>query len=136
MTDEGLTNVPHAEGVNNHMGSAATSDLRVMRTLMGHLKKKNLYFIDSKVIPSSVAERAAKEKGLLFACRDVFIDNQLMDAPIKSQIRKAVKMALKKGKVIMIGHAHRITLKVLKEILPEIDRAGVRLVFVRQLVKR
>lgn len=41
--DEALKSVPYAEGVNNHMGSAATADARVMKTVIGFLKGRGLF---------------------------------------------------------------------------------------------
>ena len=37
--DKALESVPHVEGVNNHQGSLATGDERVMKTVLSHLKK-------------------------------------------------------------------------------------------------
>ena len=42
-----LRNVPHARGVNNHMGSKATANERVMRLVLSELKDRNLLFLDS-----------------------------------------------------------------------------------------
>ena len=47
--DAALLSVPHVEGVNNHQGSEATSNERVMRAVLKHLKEKGLFFIDSNV---------------------------------------------------------------------------------------
>jgi hypothetical protein len=134
--DEAIQDVPYADGMNNHMGSAATCDWRVMRTVLARLKEKNLFFVDSKVIPASVGWRVAKEMGIEYACRDVFIDNQLASDAIKVQLRKAIRMARNRGKVVVIGHDHETTLRTIKEMLPEIEESGVRLVLVRELVKK
>ena len=52
--DQAIASVPHAEGVNNHMGSAATGDRRVMTALLKDLKGRGLFFVDSYVIPETV----------------------------------------------------------------------------------
>ena len=46
-------------GVNNHMGSLLTQDEKAMGYLMDHLKKRGLYFLDSRTIHTSVAEDVA-----------------------------------------------------------------------------
>lgn len=135
-TDEGLLSVPYAEGVNNHMGSAATSDPRVMRTFLKRLKSKNLFFVDSYVIPTTVARWVAQEQGLYFATRDVFIDNQLNSDAIKKQLLKARLIALKTGKVVVIGHDHRITINAIAQMVPELERDGIQFVLARDLVEK
>ena len=133
--DEAVSAIPYAEGMNNHMGSAATSDARMMRIVLSHLKKKNLFFVDSKVISSTVGPAIAKETGIRFAQRDVFIDNVLRSEAIKERLRDAEKIALKTGLVVVIGHDKKATLNALAEMIPDIESKGIRLVYVREIVK-
>lgn len=133
--DEALAGVPHADGVNNHMGSAATSDARVMRTVLSHLKKKNLFFVDSNVIRSTQGPRTAAELGLRFAKRDVFLDNELNEAAIRRQLEEAKALALKTGRAVVIGHDRKVTLKTIKAVVPKFEEEGIRFVLVRDLVE-
>ena len=133
--DRALESVPHAEGVNNHMGSAATSDARVMKTVLSHLLSKGLFFIDSNTAPSSVAPQVAEELKIKFTKRDVFIDNDVDPEAIKKQLEKAKAIALKHGRVVVIGHDKKVTLTVIKEMIPEIEQAGVRFVLAKDLVE-
>src|SRR5207237_306376 len=48
-----------ARGVNNHMGSRATADRRVMTDVLGALPK-GMYFIDSKTTGNSIAGALAR----------------------------------------------------------------------------
>ena len=50
-----LASVPYVVGVNNHQGSAATSNAVLMAELMPALKKRNLFFIDSRTEKTTVA---------------------------------------------------------------------------------
>ena len=51
-----IESLPGAIGANNHRGSAATSDMRVMRAAMEGLKETGLsIFLDSRTAASSVA---------------------------------------------------------------------------------
>ena len=43
-----LDSVPGAVGVNNHMGSAATADPRLMRVVARVLARRGLFFVDSR----------------------------------------------------------------------------------------
>ena len=45
--------VPGAIGVNNHMGSKATADSRVMQTVLGAVWDAGLIFLDSRTTPDS-----------------------------------------------------------------------------------
>ncbi len=132
--DSALESVPHADGVNNHMGSAATSDERVMRTVLSHLTAKNLFFIDSDTDSTTVAPKIAREVGIKFAKRNVFIDNVPDEEMIKNQLEKAKAYALRRGRVVVIGHDKKMTLDVIKSMVPEIEKAGIKLVLVKELV--
>ena len=133
--DSALTSVPHVEGVNNHMGSLATSDERVMRIVLSHLMSKGLFFIDSNTAPATVSPKISRELGIKFAKRDIFIDNEMVPESIKKQLRQAEKLALRTGRAVAIGHGKKMTILVIKEMVPEIEKAGIKLVLVRDLVK-
>lgn len=133
--DEALLSVPYADGVNNHQGSAATSDARVMRVFLAHLKSKRLFFIDSAVISTTKGPAISRELGIPYSKRDVFIDNELNAAAIKKQLLYAAKMARLRGRVIVIGHDHKVTLETIKNTLPEIESQGVKLVLAKELIK-
>lgn len=132
---DALASVPYVEGVNNHQGSAATSDARVMTTVLGEIKKRGLFFIDSAVIATIKSPAIAAKIGLRYDKRDVFIDNVLKGDAIKAELRRAIRLAVNRGDVIVIGHDHKQTLIAIKEMLPEIDAAGVRLVTADELVR-
>jgi uncharacterized protein len=133
--DDALKSVPFASGVNNHMGSKATEDERVMVILLGQLKKRKLFFLDSFVTPYSVGERLADRMNVKFAQRDIFLDNQADYKYIAGQLQALVKKARKKGFAIGVGHDRQLTLQVIRDMAPELEKQGVRLVFVSDLVR-
>lgn len=45
---ESLSQIQPAIGVNNHMGSQATEDAALMRLVMQEVKRRGLFFIDSR----------------------------------------------------------------------------------------
>lgn len=130
-----LTSVPFARGVNNHMGSKATSEGKVMMVILGELKKKNLYFLDSLVTGDTVCARIAANLGMPFAKRDIFLDNHEDPAYITKQIEKLKTKARMNGQAIGIGHDRKTTLSLLREVLPQLEKEGYKLVFVSELVK-
>lgn len=56
---EAYGKVPYAVGLNNHMGSAMTSNLFGMQKVMQALERYNLYFLDSVTIGNTQAMRRA-----------------------------------------------------------------------------
>ena len=129
-----IESVPHVDGVNNHQGSEATSDERVMKTVLNHLKNKGLFFVDSRVISTSLGQRVAQEVGIAFTQRDVFIDNQGTLVAIQRQLRQAEKIALKHGRVVVIGHDKKTTIEAIRTIVPELEKNGVQLVLAKELL--
>ena len=65
--------LPKAVGANNHMGSRATQDERVMSAVLDELKAAGLFFVDSRTIATSVAYQLAREKLIPTAKRDMFL---------------------------------------------------------------
>jgi polysaccharide deacetylase 2 family uncharacterized protein YibQ len=130
-----LAAVPYASGVSNHMGSKASEDSRTMAAIFKELKNRKLYFLDSLVSGRSICTDLARKMDLAFAKRDVFLDNQEDPVYIKRQIYKLKVKATVYGQAIGIGHDRKITLEVLKEALPELEKEGYKLVFVSELVK-
>jgi len=130
----GLTQIPHVRGVNNHMGSRATEDLRLMKAVMEVLKKEGLYYVDSHTSIHSMGPQAARQAGVAFASNDRFIDPEKDLEAIKKAIRLAVKKARQEGKAVAIGHPHPLTARAIREMIAEIEGAGVKMVFVSEVV--
>ncbi|PCJ01209.1 MAG: hypothetical protein COB14_03970 [Alphaproteobacteria bacterium] len=122
-------------GVNNHMGSRLTKDALSMHRVMDHLKDKDLYFIDSKTIGSSVAARIARDTGIPYAERDVFLDHEINTAFIKDALKQLERTARDQGYAIAIGHPHKETIAALKEWLPTLEEKGLTLVPASRVIK-
>ncbi len=108
------------KGVNNHMGSLITSKPLKIHKLFSILKKRNLFFIDSRTTNKTICKSVASDYGILFSERDIFIDHKRDKNFIKNQLKKLVKIAEKKGYAVGIGHPYKMTYKILKEFLPEL----------------
>ncbi len=130
-----LSGIPYVQGVNNHTGSRLTEDKEMMNLILKELKKRNLFFIDSKTSDESVAYREAKRLGLKCGERNVFLDNEIDLDYIKGQIRLLAKIALNEGEAIGIGHAHSLTVQAIKETIPELENQGIEFVLVSELVE-
>lgn len=127
--------VPHAVGANNHMGSRFTEDRERMRAVLGVLKGKGMFFVDSLTTSGSVGISLSRELGVRTAGRNVFIDNSNDVTAIKAQLGTLARLAAKKGSAVGICHPHRATLQALAEELPVLRSRGVRFVYVSQLVR-
>ncbi len=130
-----LAAVPHASGVNNHMGSLLTRHPGHMAWLMEEIKRHDgLFFVDSRTTRHSVALALAEESGVPAARRDVFLDNDPDPVRVAAQFDRLTRLALRDGAAIGIGHPHPSTMSLLEDMLPRIQRSGVRLVRVRDLI--
>jgi len=130
-----LASVPHARGVNNHMGSLLTRHPGHMAWLMEALRQRGgLYFVDSGTSSKSVAQQIALEHELPVMRRHVFLDHERDQRLISRQFMQLVRMAHRNGHAIGIGHPYPETLAVLEQQLPQLEGFGVRLVPVSQLI--
>jgi polysaccharide deacetylase 2 family uncharacterized protein YibQ len=104
------------------MGSKFTEDEERMKFFLEVLKKKKLFFLDSRTSSESKAYNIAGDLGIKSLKRDIFLDSDLTEAKISEQLDKAVSEAHKNGFAIAIGHPHRETVNVLKSRLDEIRK--------------
>lgn len=133
-----LNDVPHAAGANNHMGSLLTSQHIPMRIVMGRLRERGLYYLDSMTTPESVSVAEARRAGVPVARNRMFIDSPLDESgriDIESQLDALVEIAWRRGSAVGIGHPHPETLRSLERELPRLEEEGVELVYVSQLVR-
>lgn len=135
MIEEDLATVPGAIGVNNHMGSAATADPRVMRAVVGVLSRRGLFFLDSRTTDATVAEKTAEDASVPAVSRRVFLDDVATEDAVRAQLAELVRRAREEGHAVAIGHPYPVTLSVLEKELPLLGSRGVRLVRVSELVK-
>ncbi len=123
-------------GINNHMGSKLTQDREKMSMIMEQLKERNLYFIDSKTIPNSVAAEMAREAGVAYNSRDVFLDHVPTYEFSVAALKQTEDIARKRGSAIAIGHPKENTIKALEEWIPTLKEKGIELVPVSEILKR
>ncbi|MDD5045036.1 MAG: divergent polysaccharide deacetylase family protein [Candidatus Omnitrophica bacterium] len=129
-----IKRVPYISGVNNHMGSKATEDPRVMRVVFEELKRRNLYFLDS-ITSNSAGSKVAQQVKIRFTRRDIFLDNENDPAYIKAQLEQLKEEARTRGYAVGIGHARKSTLEVLASEMPKLQKEGFKFVTVSELLK-
>ena len=132
--NEALKEIPEAIGINNHQGSKATTNGKVMGVVASVLKNKNKFFLDSRTSSKTVGEKTMRSVGVLTARRHIFLDNDLNIDNISKQLDKLVALSQKKGMAIGIGHVKANTLKVLEREIPILLERGFEFKFVSQVV--
>ncbi len=108
-----LQAVPHAVGVNNHMGSLYTEDREAMDAFMQLVQEQGLFFVDSFTSADSKGLVAARAAGVPSARRHIFLDNVHSQDKICEQLKKLVHSAEENGWAIGIGHPNEATLAAL-----------------------
>lgn len=117
---------PNLKFLNNHTGSAFTSDEDAMRRLFKALKKYDLIFVDSRTIASTKAPELSKEFKQNYIHRNIFLDNSQNITDINKKLDEAVQFALKNKRAIAIAHPHKNSLKAISEY----DFSKVELVYI------
>ena len=124
-----LQRVPHATGVNNHMGSRFTEDHDAMEELAQLLFEQELFFIDSFTTSSSVGMVSARKMNVPTSRRHIFLDNTQEEESICRQLEKLVELANHQDHAIGIGHPYPETLIALSscgiEVLQRASVVGV-----------
>lgn len=115
-------------GINNHMGSRFTSDAEALRPVIEELRARGLLFLDSRTAPHSFGVPLARELGVPYAGRDVFLDDEITVPAIEAQLGELERVARRNGIAIAIGHPHDPTLEVLGAWLKTLPQKGLQLV--------
>ncbi len=113
-----IDDIPFIKGVNNHMGSKMTATDTQMYQIFSVLKKRDLYFVDSRTTAMTVCGPSARLFKVPFAERDVFLDHIQNPGFIRNQIKLLVKIADKHGEAIGIIHPHHETYTAIREMMP------------------
>lgn len=129
LLERNFDSITGAAGTNNHMGSAGTSDPRIMNAVMAYLAESGKFFVDSRTTPTSVAAPYAAKYGVPFMQRDVFLDHDRDPAAIRAALRKGLAVAREHGHAVLIGHASVTAVaEALFEVYPHLEGRGYELV--------
>lgn len=129
-----IDQIPGIRGVNHHMGSRFTERPDKMKIVLRELKRRNLFYLDSRTTNLTVAYDLAKDMGVPAAKKDVFLDNDLSSKSIRFEMERLLGIARYSGIAIGIGHPHKETLDILKDY-EGILRTEFKVVPVSELVK-
>ena len=116
-----IKDVPHADGVNHHMGSKVTEDERVMRIVLQVCKENGLFYLDSKTTDKSVVSKLAMEMNVPFLENNLFFDDVYTTKHITKQANVLVRSLVNADQFIAIGHvgiSGPMMVEVLKQYIP------------------
>ena len=128
IVEDNLKTVPGAIGMNNHMGSAATTDPGIMEAVTAVAKRRGIYYLDSRTTSGTAVAAATRREGIAYWERDVFLDNAPDRASIVRAVEDGKKHAAKARPAIMIGHVWSAELaQTLMELYPQLVAEGFSL---------
>lgn len=135
--EKNLEAVPHAIGVNNHMGSRFTEDTDKMLVIMAALKGKGLFFVDSRTTKDSKAKETANKIGVPFLARKIFIDNdQAYQASLENLTRRAQESGVNENTpILFIGHPYPSTILAIRNAIPAMRAKGIEIVPISKIVR-
>jgi hypothetical protein len=134
--EKNLASVPYATGVNNHMGSKFMADETKLMPVFRQLKKKDLFFIDSRTTPSSKTTLVAGRVHLTTASRRVFLDNERDYDKIYRIMMEVAEAPAGKSPVILIGHPYPETIRAVRDASKVFREKGISIVPASKLVKK
>ncbi|MCY3680101.1 MAG: divergent polysaccharide deacetylase family protein [Gemmatimonadetes bacterium] len=135
LTQNALASVPHATGMNNHMGSRLTQNFEAMKAVLRVVQRWNFFFLDSVTSPESVAYAIARDMGIPSGRNAMFLDIVEDEEAVVKRLNRLAARARHEGTVIGIGHAKPNTLHALQRVLPELADQGFVFLLAEEAVK-
>ncbi len=135
VLEENIEAVPYIVGANNHMGSRFMENEDKLKIIFNELKKRNLFFVDSYTTNNSMGRRVAKNTGIRYAPRNVFIDNNNRYRDTLEILNNLIKNRDQWQALILIGHPYENTVRAIMKITPLLKSEGIGIVPLSTLVK-
>jgi len=117
IMERNIAGIPHAIGVNNHMGSKFTQSQNEVKNFIAFIKKTGHLFIDSVTTRHSIAYETARNLEVNTACRNIFLDNHREEKAILYQLSRLTTIARTQGCAIGIGHPFPETARAIRRLL-------------------
>jgi len=117
------------------MGSKFMMDERKLSLIFKELKKRSLFFVDSRTSADTGTLSVAQKTGYKFGERKIFIDNNRNYKEIYNNLINVAQSAMISPKII-IGHPYPETVRALKAAAEVLREKGVSIVPVSQIIKK
>lgn len=134
--EKNLASVPYISGVNNHMGSKFMADEERLMLVFKQLKKKDLFFIDSRTTNNSKTTAASQKAHLTVASRKIFLDNNRDYSKIYQILMDVGNAPAGNAPLIVIGHPYPETIRAIRDANKSFREKGVSIVPVSKLMKK
>lgn len=115
LVQNAIHKVPHAVGLNNHMGSKFTQRRQQSRYVLNVLAQNKLFMLDSVTHGKTVFYDTASAFNIPRYKRSVFLDADDSPAAITASLAKTERIAKLTGQAIAIGHPLPATLAALEQ---------------------
>jgi polysaccharide deacetylase 2 family uncharacterized protein YibQ len=129
-----IESVPNIKGVSNHMGSRLMEDSEKLKIIFSELKRRGLFFLDSRTTPQTLGLQTARLIGVKATERTLFIDPSPGDEKMKERLDQLMHFSLSTGIAIGIGHPYPATIKSLRELVQKIKEKGIEIVPLSELI--
>jgi hypothetical protein len=134
--EKDIAAVPYISGVNNHMGSKFMMDEKKLTVVFNKLKKKRLFFVDSRTSSDTKTFVTAGKVGLPVAARKIFLDNNRDYNEIYNILINVTKKNGDDSPVIIIGHPYPETVRAVGDAVKMLREKEVVIVPVSRLIKK
>ncbi|MBN1293263.1 MAG: divergent polysaccharide deacetylase family protein [Candidatus Latescibacteria bacterium] len=133
--NDAFRSVRGAHGLNNHMGSKVTENIRIVEVIMDYLSSNRYFFVDSKTSLNTIGYQTSHKTGVKSAIIDGYLDVSDNKDDIANKLDKLSRQAFTNGLAVVICHDRPNTLDVLEKKLPELEKQGIKFVRISDLVK-
>ena len=130
-----LAALPSAAGVIGHLGSRFTEDQAHMEALLEPVRARGLVFVDGLVSNLSVGDTTARALGIPSVRRQVRVEWALGEGPARRHLDEVEPVAARRGEALVLVRGHPLTIRLLKEYIPEWVARGIQLVTVSRLAR-
>jgi len=134
VMESNISNIPHAVGVNNHMGSKFTESGNDVGQALKIVKQKNLFFVDSWTSNHSKAHAISRSFGIPTLGRRIFLDNVREESAVLAELARLKQCALRTGQAVGIGHPVSSTARAINRFARDRRNADIELVSVSELL--
>jgi len=134
VMEENIRNIPHAVGVNNHMGSKFTESSDDVGKALKIVKPKKLFFVDSWTSSHSKAHAISTSFGIPTLSRRIFLDNVREESAVLKELTRLKQCALRNGQAVGIGHPVSSTARAINRFARDRRNADIELVSVSELL--
>ena len=133
ITQAAIETLPYCIGVNNHRGSLATTNRKIMQPFLYEVKSRDLLFVDSATSAKTIAYPMARDFGVKALKNDIFLDNKSDEKAIEDMLNIAVKMAKRRGRIIAICHFRPATVSFLEHLDTRYEKIPVNFIDISKM---